>query len=89
VTRSRPPWRNLSPADLGQVAAIGFGDVSANTLFLFAAGAGTLAVASVLGSLYPIGTVLLARLVLRERVSPIQAIGAGLAMLGVALVSAG
>jgi drug/metabolite transporter (DMT)-like permease len=43
----------------------------------------------VLGSLYPIGTVVLARLVLRERVSPIQAVGAGLAMLGVALVSAG
>jgi drug/metabolite transporter (DMT)-like permease len=89
VSRTRPPWRSLSPADLGQVAAIGLGDVSANTLFLFAAGVGTLAVASVLGSLYPIGTVLLARLVLRERVSPVQATGAGLAMLGVALVSAG
>ena len=85
----RPPWQSLSPADLGQVAAIGIGDVSANVLFLFAAGAGTLAVAAVLGSLYPIGTVVLARLVLRERVTPVQATGAGLAMLGVALVSAG
>jgi drug/metabolite transporter (DMT)-like permease len=89
ATRTRPPWRSLSVPDIGQVAVIGLGDVCANTLFLFAAGAGTLAVASVLGSLYPIGTVALARLVLRERVSPLQATGAGLAMLGVVLVSAG
>ncbi len=89
ATRSAPPWRGLSARDLGGLAAIGLGDVSANTLFLFAAGAGTLAVAAVLGSLYPIGTVLLARLVLGERVTPTQATGAGLAMLGVVLVSAG
>ena len=89
VNRTAPPWRSLSLGDLGQVAAIGIGDVSANTLFLFAAGAGSLAVAAVLGSLYPIGTVVLARVVLRERVSPVQAAGAALAMLGVVLVSAG
>jgi drug/metabolite transporter (DMT)-like permease len=89
ATRTGPPWRRLSPADFGQLAAVGLGDVSANILFVSAVGLGTLAVASVLGSLYPIGTVVLARLVLRERVSPMQAAGAGLAMLGVALVSAG
>ncbi len=89
ATRSAPPWRGVSPRDLGGLASIGLGDVSANTLFLFATGAGTLAVAAVLGSLYPIGTVLLARLVLGERVTPTQATGAGLAVLGVALVSAG
>ncbi|HXA41356.1 MAG TPA: DMT family transporter [Candidatus Solibacter sp.] len=89
ATRSAPPWRGLGARDLGGLAAIGLGDVTANTLFLFATGAGTLAVAAVLGSLYPIGTVLLARLVLGERVTATQATGAGLAMLGVALVSAG
>jgi drug/metabolite transporter (DMT)-like permease len=89
ATRSAPPWRGVSVRDFGGLAAIGLGDVSANTLFLFATGAGTLAVAAVLGSLYPIGTVVLARLVLGERVTRAQATGAGLAMLGVALVSAG
>src|SRR5258708_141394 len=89
ATRPARPWRGVSPRDLGGLASIGLGDVSANTLFLFATGAGTLAVAAVLGSLYPIGTVLLARLVLGERVTPTQATGAGLAVLGVALVSAG
>ena len=89
ATRQAAPWRGLSRRDLGGLVLIGLGDVTANTLFLFAAGAGSLAVASVLGSLYPIGTVALARVLLGERVTPIQASGAALAMLGVVLVTAG
>jgi drug/metabolite transporter (DMT)-like permease len=75
--------------ELSGMAAVGFGDVTANTLFAVAAGAGSLAVASVLGSLYPIVTVALARLVLRERVGRVQGTGAALALLGVVLVSSG
>src|ERR1700737_2610749 len=89
ASRTPPPWRSLKVRDLGPIMAVGLADVTANTLFLFGSSAGTLAVSSGLASLYPIATVLLARLVLKERVGRVQGAGAGLAMLGVVLVSAG
>jgi drug/metabolite transporter (DMT)-like permease len=89
ASRTPPPWRSLRARDLAPIMGVGIADVTANTLFLFASSAGTLAVASVLASLYPIATVLLARLVLQERVGRVQGTGAALAMLGVVLVSAG
>ena len=82
-------WHSLTRGDVGAIVAIGLADVTANVLFLFGTSAGTLAVAAVLGSLYPIMTVVLARLVLKERVGRVQGAGAALAMLGVILVSAG
>ena len=48
---------------LGAVAAVGLADVSANALFAFASGHGLLALVSVLGSLYPVMTLLLAHVV--------------------------
>ncbi|MFN2629417.1 MAG: EamA family transporter [Gaiellaceae bacterium] len=48
-----------------------------------------LSVVAVLGSLYPVIVIALARLVLDERLSPLQLGGAGAALLGVALISAG
>jgi drug/metabolite transporter (DMT)-like permease len=46
-------------------------------------------VTSVLASLYPIVTVILARIVLRERVARSQEAGVVLTLAGVALISAG
>jgi drug/metabolite transporter (DMT)-like permease len=89
ASRTPPPWRNVGARDVGPIMAVGIADVTANTLFLFGSSVGSVAVASVLASLYPIATVLLARLVLKERVGRVQGIGAALAMLGVVLVSAG
>jgi drug/metabolite transporter (DMT)-like permease len=89
ANRTPPPWHSLKVRDIPPIVAVGLGDVTANTLFLFGATLGTLAVASVLASLYPIVTVMLARLVLKERVGRVQGAGAALAMLGVMLVSAG
>lgn len=89
LVRRALPGRGLRLRDLGEMAAVGLGDVTANTLFTFATSAGSLAVASVLGSLYPITTVVLARLVLGERVARVQGSGAALALLGVVLVSTG
>lgn len=66
----------------------GVADTTANALFATATATGDHAVAAVLSSLYPIGTVLLAGLVLGERLVRAQATGVGLAMLGVVLVSA-
>jgi drug/metabolite transporter (DMT)-like permease len=44
---------------------------------------------AVVGSLYPVTTVLLARVILRERLQRVQAAGVLVALLGVALVSVG
>ena len=53
--------------DLPVLAAIGLGDVSANALFAFASSRGLVSVASVLGSLYPVATLVWARVLLGER----------------------
>ncbi len=71
------------------VAVIGLMDTSANALFAYAATRDTLGIAAVLGSLYPVATVLLGRLVLSERLSRTQGAGVALALTGVALLSAG
>jgi drug/metabolite transporter (DMT)-like permease len=70
------------------VAAIGLLDTSANALFAAATQHGYLSIVSVLGSVYPIITVLLAQIVLRERLTAVQAAGVVTALVGVAIVSA-
>jgi drug/metabolite transporter (DMT)-like permease len=69
------------------VAAVGLCDVSANALFAFASGHGLLAIVSVLGSLYPVTTVLLAYVILGERLSRLQLAGIGVALAGVGALS--
>jgi drug/metabolite transporter (DMT)-like permease len=76
-------------ASFAAVAAVGLADVSANALFAFASGHGLLALVSVLGSLYPVVTVLLAHVLLGERLTRPQRIGIAIAVAGVAAVSAG
>jgi drug/metabolite transporter (DMT)-like permease len=75
----------LVPAGVGRdVGLIGVLDVVANVAFLLATRRGLLSLVALLASLYPAGTVLLARVVLRERLSPAQV--AGLAGAGGAIV---
>lgn len=64
---------------------IGTGDLAANALFAIASTIGAIAVVSVLGSLYPVMTLLLARGFLQERLRRIQLIGVAFAVAGVAL----
>jgi drug/metabolite transporter (DMT)-like permease len=64
-------------------------DLGANGLYGLANTEGALAIVSVVGSLYPLTTVLLARLVLHERITPTQALGVAAAFVGVGMVSAG
>lgn len=79
----------LTLADLPKVAVVGLGDTSANLLFGFAATMGLVSLTSVAGSLYPVATVLLAWLVLNERMLKIQVLGVVMALVGICLVSAG
>ena len=71
------------------VIPIGVLDAFANGLFQLAAQAGNLAIVSVMASLYPAATLLLARVFLRERMSALQALGVGLALAAAAALSVG
>jgi drug/metabolite transporter (DMT)-like permease len=70
------------------ILAAGLADMSANALFALASQRGLLSVVAVLGSLFPIVTVVLAHVVLRERITPLQRFGVAVALVGVAVVSA-
>lgn len=74
---------------LAAVAAVGLVDVAANGLFVAASSRGLLSIVAVLGSLYPVVTVVLAHLVHGERITRVQLGGITVALVGVALVSAG
>jgi drug/metabolite transporter (DMT)-like permease len=70
--------------------AIGFLDTGGNALFAAASSShGLLSVVAVLASLYPVVTVLLARLLLGERVQRTQDVGVAVALVGVVLITAG
>ena len=69
------------------IAAAGVLDMTANALYLLAARRGLIALVAVLSSLYPASTVLLARLVLKERLLRLQVAGLGLAATGVVLIA--
>ncbi len=78
----------VTRADLPVLAAIGVIDASANLLFGVASTMGMLSTTSVISSLYPVATAILAAVVLRERLRPIQYVGVTVAMVGVVLLSA-
>lgn len=78
-------WRPAAaPAVIAGVLSGG-----ANLLFLAATGHGQLAIVAVVTALYPAGTVFLARVVLDERWSRLQAAGLLTAAAAIVLVSAG
>lgn len=74
-----------------RLAIIGIGllDVAANCLYLVASQRGLLSIVSVVASMYPASTVVLAWFVLRERMNRHQLMGVCAAALAVGLVAAG
>ena len=76
-------------ADLPVLASIGILDTGGNVFFAAASAKGLVSVVSILASLYPVVTVLLARAVLHERVHRSQELGIALALAGIVLISAG
>lgn len=83
----RPP--RARRADLPVLASIGILDTGGNVFFAAASAKGLVSVVSILASLYPVVTVLLARAVLNERVHRSQELGIVLALAGIVLISAG
>ena len=77
----------LQPRGLGIAAGAGALDASANLLILIGLRLGDLTTMSVLVALYPAGTILLAAIVLRERVAPVQWVGLVLAVTAAALLA--
>jgi drug/metabolite transporter (DMT)-like permease len=88
IVLGRQAWRvprGLWPA----VAVIGVLDMGATATYLAATQAGPLEVAGVLSGLYPVVTVILAAIVIRERVTGVHAVGIVGAGVAIALIASG
>jgi drug/metabolite transporter (DMT)-like permease len=89
VALSRHPPFRVGPDAVWLIILGGALDIFANVLYLLAARQGMLTIAATLSSLYPASTILLARLILGERLRRIQMAGLACAGIGVALIGAG
>jgi len=85
-TRGLPMPRRRAAAALVVAGTL---DVSATGLYGLANIHGALAVVAVVGSLYPLTTIVLARVMLGERIRPVQRFGVAAALVGVAMIAAG
>lgn len=79
----------LGLRDLPQLAVVGAGDAAANGLYAVATRSGLISLVAVLGSVYPVVTVLLARFVHGERLRPMQNLGVVAALSGVVMIASG
>jgi len=84
--RERPPSRR-GPLRLAVIA--GVADIVATLAIMFALQRGTLVILGVLGGLYPVVTILLARFLLDERMGALQKVAVGLAMFTILLIAIG
>ncbi|MEN9923336.1 MAG: hypothetical protein RIS09_850 [Actinomycetota bacterium] len=82
-------FSSTNPTDWLWLAVIGVFDIGANISLTVAAQTGYLSLVGMLGSLYPVVTVLLARFVLQERLKGIQYYGVAIALGGVVAIAAG
>jgi len=88
VALTRRDATNRLPIDAIRLMLLaGLLDAGGNAFFLLAEHAGRLDVAAVLASLYPASTVVLARLVLKERVSSTQTVGIIAALASIPLIA--
>lgn len=82
--------KSLIPArgSLATIVGCGALDMTANVLYLLAVRGGQLGIVATLTSLYPASTILLARFVLGERLTPVQRAGVLCAGVAIALIVA-
>ena len=85
IAARRPAWPRGRVA--GMATTSGLLDMTANVLFLLATRQGLLVLTSVVTGLYPVGVVLLAWLVLRERLGRSQQAGVALALGATVLIA--
>lgn len=88
VLLTRAAWR-LPRGALPLVVAVGVLDMAGNAFYLLGVQSGALAIASVLSALYPVTTVILAAILLRERVTRDHTVGIALAAAAIALIGFG
>ena len=89
VLRRRGLGSRPGRSALAAIAGIGLLDLGANTLFNVASTMGELSSVAVASSLYPVVTVMMAALLLGERVQGVQRVGVFVALTGVVLIAAG
>lgn len=82
IPGERPAGRLILPLML-----VGVLDVTANATYAFATSEGPIAIASVVASMFPITTVILAHLILGERIARAQKVGVAMALLGVIVLA--
>ncbi|MGD9066017.1 MAG: EamA family transporter, partial [Desulfobacterales bacterium] len=82
------PCLKVKATHLPAVFAIGILDGSAALAYTIATTKGLLSLVSVISSLYPAVSVILAALILNERLRGLQFFGVALAITGVTLISA-
>jgi len=82
------PWR-VGRSALPAVLLVGVLDMTGNATYLLATQVGELAIAAILSSLYPVSTVVLAAVLLRERVTGTHAVGILTAAVAVVLIGVG
>ena len=87
VGAATAPARSATATGIRIAIACGAVDVIANGLLLIGIRAGDLSVAAVLGAMYPAGTILLAALVLKERIAPVQWAGLVLALVAAGMLA--
>jgi drug/metabolite transporter (DMT)-like permease len=79
----------MEPSIAPRLVLVGLLDMGGNAAFILAAQTGQLAIAAVLSSLYPVVTVVLAILVLRERMTRSHVAGIALTALAIGLIAVG
>jgi drug/metabolite transporter (DMT)-like permease len=85
--RRATPAARITRPTLAFAVLCGVTDAAAALLFLLALRAGELSVVSVLNALAPAGTIVLAAVVLRERIAPVQWLGLAVALAAAALLA--
>jgi drug/metabolite transporter (DMT)-like permease len=91
LSRRRPSRADSRGWRAGLLLALAGGavDATANALLLLGLRLGELSIQSVLTALYPAGTIMLAAVVLRERIAPVQIVGLALALVAAGMLSLG
>lgn len=86
IATTRQAWRPATP-QLKIIGLAGILDTGGNLFYSLAAQTGYLAQAAVLSSLYPAATVMLALMILREKLHRVQMVGVVLAVVAIALIA--